>query len=151
MPFPFISASHRNYCASLSSAEYTSNRRWSTASLHRRSQAAKGRASCMLQCFTNLFFLLFGEKVNVGDPEQIKKKHVHRRLGRSLRSVQWVQAGCFCCWAEGVRICGGAGAGGSRRAAGPWARTSCCRQGLSCRYHRDAAPAHTWQDLPLAL
>lgn len=48
VPFPFISAAHRNYPASLSSAEYTSNRRWSTGSLHRRSQAVRGRASCML-------------------------------------------------------------------------------------------------------
>lgn len=73
VPFPFISAAHGNYRTSLSSAEYTSNRRWSTGSLHRRSQVARGRVSCMLHCFINLFFLLSGGKVNMGDPDQTEK------------------------------------------------------------------------------
>lgn len=152
VPFPFISVAHRNYCASLSSAEYTSNRRWSTGNLHRGSQAARGRASCMLHCFINLFFLLFGKKVNRGDPEQIEK---------CVCVAGWEGAweACDGCGSAasvaGLKACGAAvrlllkGPGGLL--GPPQARMSCCRLRLSCGYCRDAGPAHTWQDLPLPL
>lgn len=68
----------------------------------------------MLHWFINLFFLLFGERVNVGDPEQTKKRACAAGWAGAREACDECGVACFCGWAKGVTSSGGAGA------KGPW-------------------------------